>query len=402
MAQPYERVSGGRWRRFTAAMPMRTALLGVAAVWALGCVWSFQEQWHFAAAKGFTLPWLLPLVIDGMAAAMAGVAYAASLDGRAAIPARVATGLAVAASAASNAAWAWERSAADIGAVTLAIGIPIAANLAFEVLLSELRRQMQRRRGQPPPVAVPYPRVIRFVLAPTSTFRDWRRLVLELTDPREACMPVPVAAPEPAGEPEPAAEPAAVTRPVSTVPVTAPTAAEPESPVAVSPETDPAPELVGADETGELVAPEPLPSVAPAREPLVRSERTGLRDQRSAPGARSPGHPVRRHDRRPGAPRRGPDLSRRGAHGGVGRGAARLLGPYRATPAPAGHRAGERDRIPPPVRGDRPLASRRPKPHPDVSALSGAAADTHSGCTTRFGPERGRRSASRVRRTGEG
>ncbi|HEX4247459.1 MAG TPA: hypothetical protein VH008_06300, partial [Pseudonocardia sp.] len=40
---------------------------------------------------------------------------------------------------------------------------------------------VQRRRGLPPPVAIPYPRVIRIALAPWQTFRTWRTLVLELT-----------------------------------------------------------------------------------------------------------------------------------------------------------------------------------------------------------------------------
>lgn len=173
------------WQRFAARVPMQTALAGVATVWVLGCVWSFHEQRDFAAAKYFTHPWLLPLVIDGMAAAMAGVAYAASLDGRAAVAARVATAVAVMASAASNATWASERSAADPATVTLAISVPVMANLAFEVLLSELRRQVQRRRGQPAPVAVPYPRMIRIALAPASTFAEWRKIVLEITAVRE-------------------------------------------------------------------------------------------------------------------------------------------------------------------------------------------------------------------------
>jgi hypothetical protein len=53
--------------------------------------------------------------------------------------------------------------------------------LAFEVLLSEMRRQVQRKRGDPAPVRIPFPRVLRWVLAPWSTFAEWRRLVLELT-----------------------------------------------------------------------------------------------------------------------------------------------------------------------------------------------------------------------------
>jgi hypothetical protein len=160
---------------------MRTALMAVSTVWILGCVWSYQEQSAFAASKGFTFPHLLPLVIDGFAVSMAGVAWAASLDARPAIPARLATIVAVAASSASNGAWAYLRAHHDLTTVVLGVTVPIAANLAFEVLLAELRRQVQRRRGLPPPVAIPYPRLIRIALAPFNTFKTWRTLVLELT-----------------------------------------------------------------------------------------------------------------------------------------------------------------------------------------------------------------------------
>jgi hypothetical protein len=160
---------------------MRTALLAVATVWVLGCVWSYQEQSAFAASKGFTFPHLLPLVIDGFAVSMAGVAWAASLDARAAVAARLATVIAVLASSASNGVWALLRTGHDLTAVVLAVAVPIAANLAFEVLLAEMRRQVQRRRGLPPPVAVPYPRLIRLVLAPWQTFGAWRSLVLDIT-----------------------------------------------------------------------------------------------------------------------------------------------------------------------------------------------------------------------------
>jgi Protein of unknown function (DUF2637) len=108
------------------------------------------------------------------------VACAASLDGRPGVVARLGTAVAVAASAASNATFAWQRSG-DRATVVLAAGVPLAANLAFEVLLHELRRQVLRRRGLPAPAAVPYPRLIRVVLAPVSTLRQWRRLVLDLT-----------------------------------------------------------------------------------------------------------------------------------------------------------------------------------------------------------------------------
>ena len=146
----------------------------------MGCVWSFREQALFAQVKGFHLPWLLPAVIDGLAIALACVAYAASLDGRPGVVARLGTAVAVAASAASNATFAWQRSG-DPTTVVIAAGVPVAANLAFEVLLHELRRQVLRRRGLPAPAAVPYPRLIRVVLAPCSTLRQWRRLVLDLT-----------------------------------------------------------------------------------------------------------------------------------------------------------------------------------------------------------------------------
>ncbi|MDT7749600.1 MAG: hypothetical protein QOD96_3262 [Pseudonocardiales bacterium] len=172
---------GHRWRRFTAALPMRTSLLAVGLVWLLGCAWSFQEQSAFAAAKGFTFPHLLPLVIDGFAVSMAGVSWAASLDARPAIAARLATVVAVSTSSASNGVWAYLRAHHDPATVALGVAVPIAANMAFEVLLAELRRQVQRRRGLPPPVAVPYPRLIRLVLAPWQTFRAWRTMVLAIT-----------------------------------------------------------------------------------------------------------------------------------------------------------------------------------------------------------------------------
>jgi hypothetical protein len=187
-------VSG--WRQLVAALPMRLALAAVAVVWVLGCVWSFQEQTEFAAAKGFALPRLLPLVIDGFAVAMAGVSWAASLDARPAVSARTATLIAVAASSASNGTWAWLRTDHDPVAVALGTAVPLAANLAFEVLLAELRRQVQRSRGLPAPVAVPYPRLIRLVLAPGRTFTEWRVHVLELTELAAATQPaMPVAAP---------------------------------------------------------------------------------------------------------------------------------------------------------------------------------------------------------------
>jgi hypothetical protein len=166
--------------------PLVIALLSIAAVWIGGAVWSFGEQTDYAHAKGFEVPQLLPLVLDGLAFAMASVAWAAVLDGRSAGFARIGTVLAIAGSASSNGAWAWERSGHDVGTVALAVAVPIAANVAFEVLLGEIRRTVQRSRGLPAPVPVPAPRVVRLVLSPFATFASWRRLVLAATDPRIA------------------------------------------------------------------------------------------------------------------------------------------------------------------------------------------------------------------------
>ena len=171
----------GRWRRFCAALPMRTSLVAVATVWLLGCVWSYQEQSALAASRSFVFPHLLPLVIDGFAVSMAGVSWAASLDARPAVLARLATVVAVGASSVSNGGWAYLRTHHDLVTVVLGVAVPIAAAMAFEVLLGEMRRQVQRGRGLAAPVAVPYPRLIRLVLAPWQTFRDWRVLVLQLT-----------------------------------------------------------------------------------------------------------------------------------------------------------------------------------------------------------------------------
>lgn len=161
------------------------ALPLIFGVFAAGAVWSFREQTALARSAGFHLPELLPLVIDGFAVAMAAVAWAASLDARAAVVARIGIAVGIACSVAANAAWAWQRSGADRLTVILAGGVPILAMLAFEAVLAEVRRQVQRRRGLPRPDPIPLPRAITVGLSPIRTPLLWRRLVLELTDPRK-------------------------------------------------------------------------------------------------------------------------------------------------------------------------------------------------------------------------
>ena len=287
-------------------LPTVLALLIVAAVWALGCWWSFTEQTAFARSHHFAVPELLPLILDGMATALAGVAYAASLDGRPAIGARVGTAVAVAISAASNGLWAAERSGQDVITIGLAVVVPCTAMLAFEVLLGELRRQVQRRRGDPAPVRIPHPRMVRWVLAPVSTFTTWRRLVLDLTaltptstphslpspasaaqgsteasraETTEAPQPGPVADPEPAdrdSEPPPA-RPAGV--PVATGDRTPQTAwPPPAEPVATA--------VAGPDIIDDRAAQEPPTRQTSAPAGRARPQEPETAAEHTQPGMR--------------------------------------------------------------------------------------------------------------------
>jgi Protein of unknown function (DUF2637) len=253
MVMPMPRID---WRRIGAHTPLTLALTGVLAVWLCGAVWSFAEQTDLARLKGFDIPQLLPLTFDGLALSLAGVAFAAALDARPAISARIGTAVAIAASAASNAAAAWDRSDTATGqpdwlTVALATTVPIWANLALEVFLSELRRRVQRRRGLPPPVAIPWPRVIRLVLAPVAAGREWRTQVLALTAP----VPVPAgpapSAPVPAvGRPD--APEVQRVEPVRTpVPVAQP---HPAPALPATPEPAPAPEVRAAPGDEQILA----------------------------------------------------------------------------------------------------------------------------------------------------
>lgn len=96
-----------------ARLPMTIALMGVAAVWALSCVWTVGEC---LAARGPGGPPLLAPVV--------------------------------------------------------AI---LVTTVSFVVLLSELRRQARDARGLQRREDVPAPRALRFLLAPVDTIRMWRR-----------------------------------------------------------------------------------------------------------------------------------------------------------------------------------------------------------------------------------
>lgn len=284
----YAQVTPSSWRRFTAALPMRISLVAVGVVWLLGCAWSFQEQSAFAASKAFAFPHLLPLVIDGFAVSMAGVSWAASLDARAALPARVATLVAVGASSASNGAWAYLRAHHDPVTVVLGMAVPIAANMAFEVLLAELRRQVQRRRGLPAPVAIPYPRLIRLALAPSSTFRAWRQLVLQLTALEDPAVIRPTAPTVSRSGHRTAAIAAKQTEPEHDrgpggSPVPAPSALRPSPAVLPAPPTSPAPAAGGASAESPIpdraatVGRKSVPSLVPSLSVPSASKRPAAR-----------------------------------------------------------------------------------------------------------------------------
>lgn len=316
----------GRTRRVAATWPMRVALLTVAAVWLLGCCWSYREQSAFAAAKGFTFPHLLPLVIDGLAVAMAGVAWAASLDARPAVPARLATLVAVAGSAASNGAWAWIRTGGPSGAghdrvaVALGVAVPVAANLAFEVLLAELRRQVQRGRGLPAPVAIPQPRLVRVALAPWTTLREWRALVLELT------RPTPPPGPHPTGHDFPAPVDTNQLRSAYRVAADRPRTAAVAAPPAEH-AVDPPAALAASTEVRTEADPGGLGSDAAEQVPGLPGQ-SGTTGRSRPPGDATPN----RGDSRPGAPTPAPDqrpaASTRPDHEPVGQ----------AKPCPTGNR----------------------------------------------------------------
>lgn len=204
-------------KRFTVG-----ALIGVFVVWASGAVWNWGEQTRLAETLGFEMPWLLPFMLDGLALSLAAVATAASLDGRAGVVSRVGTVVAIILSSAASGYAAHIRTESqnpftgdmiiDPVAIAIGAGAPIVALIAFEVLLTEVRRMVQKARGRKSPVPIPYPRLIRWILAPWRTFFTWRRIVLDLTN-RElmvveaavAAMPVVVTSVEVESIPAPAA-----------------------------------------------------------------------------------------------------------------------------------------------------------------------------------------------------
>ncbi|MFI6645655.1 DUF2637 domain-containing protein [Streptomyces sp. NPDC050504] len=159
------------------------AAVGLVAL--LGWVWSFVSLTDFVAhvsrgdghADGFSLPWIFPLVVDGLAIAMSVTIWQAAMDARPALAARL-----VLAGATAGSVYFNIRHAGTVSdARAVAAWSPLAANLAFEFLLQELRTSILRSRGMPGRTPLPRPHPLRWILAPAQAFTEWRSLVLRMT-----------------------------------------------------------------------------------------------------------------------------------------------------------------------------------------------------------------------------
>lgn len=174
-----------RWQTLPTLCVLGAGLVVVAVVWVLSCRWSFSEQARAAQALGFEHPHVLPWMLDALAAALALVALAAALAGQSAGLARLGVFLALSGSVWANAAGVSIRSGGDPkhDAITMAAIAPISAFAALEVLLGKIRRLVLWLRGEPAPAAIPALRLVRLLLAPRTSFCEWRTAVLERTTP---------------------------------------------------------------------------------------------------------------------------------------------------------------------------------------------------------------------------
>jgi Protein of unknown function (DUF2637) len=185
------------WRATAATTAVLVAaLLGVAAVWGLSAWWSFAEQTAAADHLHFRHPAVLPWTLDGLACALALTAFAAALDSRPAVAARLGVFAALSGSVWSNGLGVHIRAAGlddEKAALLVAVIVPLSAFIAFEVLLGQVRRLVFRWRGLPAPAPLPTLRVTRLLLAPRKAFGEWRRAVLDVTDPLIVVGPADVA-----------------------------------------------------------------------------------------------------------------------------------------------------------------------------------------------------------------
>ncbi len=172
------------------------ALACVGSVWVLSAWWSFAEQTRAAEHLRFEHPAVLPWTLDGLACSLALTAMAAALDTRPAVAARLGVFAALGGSVWSNGLGVHLRAAElddPRSALLVASVVPLAAFVAFEVILGQVRRLVLRWRGLPAPAPIPALRPVRLLLSPFAALGEWRRAVLAATAPLIVAGPADVA-----------------------------------------------------------------------------------------------------------------------------------------------------------------------------------------------------------------
>lgn len=171
-------------------VPTVAALSLTTAVFLTGAWFNFAEQRAWAEGRGYGMPVLLPIFLDGLALALAVVSMSASLDGRTAIPQRIGSFVAILSSSAVSGTAAYHRMsdvaslthsrALDWSVVALGGAIPLLCFMAYENVLAELRRLIMKLRGQVSPQPIPKPRAVMWIVQPPwRTFAEWRTGALE-------------------------------------------------------------------------------------------------------------------------------------------------------------------------------------------------------------------------------
>lgn len=248
---------------------LAAGMLVVATVWGLSCWWSFTEQTRAADSLHFRHPAVLPWMLDALAVALALVALASALNGQSAGSARLGVLLALAGSVWANTQGVSLRfdGHPKQDALIMAAIAPLSAFIALEVILGRVRRLVLWLRGEKPPAAVPALRLVRLLLAPTTSFGEWRTAVLARTAPDKPAVSLAPDADAATGQGErhaptlPApSDPGTTHRPSGVVPADADRGDEPSqaSPVGPGPDAVTTPLVVvsaGQGSSGPAAAP---------------------------------------------------------------------------------------------------------------------------------------------------
>lgn len=126
---------------------------------------------------------VVPLALDAVGMAYAGLAFHASLKGQSAGAARLMVWVIAGASSVAN----WRQGISiSTDAAVFSAAMPLSAALLLEFMLRAIRRTVLGHIGalEPP---LPHYRAVRWVVDPLPTWRAWRTAVKEgLTDPADA------------------------------------------------------------------------------------------------------------------------------------------------------------------------------------------------------------------------